>query len=69
MKTSLLLGAALLAVAGCKVYQTDGPAEQNKARDLTPICHEGKTLRVEDDVVRDYLNQGATLGPCASPEG
>ncbi|MEM9529597.1 MAG: hypothetical protein AAGA23_01630 [Pseudomonadota bacterium] len=69
MKTPFILGAAMLAMGGCTVYQTEGPAEQNKTRDLTPICHEGKTLRVEDDVVRDYLNQGASLGQCASPDG
>lgn len=51
------------ALAGCKVYQSQGPT-QTTSNPLTPVCHGGKTLRVDDTVVREHLNHGDTLGAC-----
>jgi len=61
---------ALVLLTACQVYKTTGPAQPNKARDLTPVCHGGnQTLRIESDYqVREHLAHGDTLGQCKVPE-
>lgn len=54
----------VLPMGACTVYTTDGPNVDPDA-DKQYICVEGtKTLRVDDDEVREYLNRGARLGRC-----
>ncbi len=65
----LALCVLIVALGGCQVYQTRGPANPTRVKDLTPVCYEGRTLRLErDEQVRKHLANGATLGQCPRPE-
>ena len=66
---NLNLALLVLTLAGCQVYQTKGPANPTRVKDLTPVCYEGRTLRLErDEQVRKHLANGATLGACPAKE-
>lgn len=59
----VVLALLVASLAACKVYQTQGPT-QTTSNPLTPVCHGGKTVRVDDKMVREHLNHGDTLGTC-----
>ena len=62
-----LIAALALTLAtclgGCKVYQSQGPTA-TESNPLTPVCHAGKTVRVDDLGVREHLGHGDQLGTC-----
>ena len=59
-----LLGASLLLLSACTVYQDEGPDPAGKNQKIF-ICHEGKqSLQLDDREVRMHLNHGDSLGRC-----